>query len=121
MNLEKLLKSKVMTFLFEIFPVLFPLCLLRDFFADQIRFCTNFFCLLNDSLEGIIQESILTTCFVKDVMEIKEISKVNMIQVIETVLVVVEFNTIYQHTIGFSWQPVLMVEEEPRKITGKKH
>ena len=62
-------------------------------------------------------------------MEIKEISKVNMIQVIESVLVVVGFDAIFQHTIGFTWRPVLMVEEEtgkfeerttnPRETTGK--
>jgi hypothetical protein len=45
------------------------------------------------------------------------------------VVVVVGLNAIFQHTIGYTWRPVLMVEEEtgksperttdPREATGK--
>ncbi len=35
------------------------------------------------------------------------------------VVVVVLFNAIFQHKIGYTWRPVLMVEEEPWKTPGR--
>jgi hypothetical protein len=34
---------------------------------------------------------------------------------------VVEFNTIIKHMIGYTWWPVLMIEEEHLKTPGKNH
>jgi hypothetical protein len=33
------------------------------------------------------------------------------------VVVVVGFNTNFQHKVGFTWWPILMLEEEPGKTT----
>ena len=43
------------------------------------------------------------------------------VYVVVVVVVVVEFNAIFQHTIGYTWQPVLLVEEEPQKTPGKNN
>ena len=45
----------------------------------------------------------------------------HLIAVVIGVVVAAGFDTIFQHTIGNTWQPVFTVVEEPRKTPKKTH